>query len=89
MRHLQSLTPLRLMGDLCYSVYLGQGLALTMVMSLSTTPFAARLGLDGLRVLAVVLALGIDWLLYRCIEASCRTVLRRAPDPLRRLAARA
>ena len=81
--------PLRWMGDISYSVYLGQAFAFSAVLTLATTPLGPALGLDGLRALAVVFALAIGALIYRCVEVPCRALLRRAPDQLRRLAARA
>jgi peptidoglycan/LPS O-acetylase OafA/YrhL len=81
--------PLRSMGDISYSVYLGQSLAFSLVLSLSATRFGPLLGIDGLRVFTVASTLAIGTLLYRCVEMPCRTLLRRAPDQLRRLAARA
>src|SRR5713226_5783725 len=81
--------PLRWMGDISYSVYLGQAFAFSAVLTLATTPLGPALGLDGLRAIAVVFALAIGALIYRCVEVPCRALLRRAPDQLRRLAARA
>lgn len=81
--------PLRSMGDISYSVYLGQSLAFSLVLSLSATRFGPLLGINGLRVFTVASTLAIGALLYRCVEVPCRTLLRRAPDQLRRLAARA
>jgi peptidoglycan/LPS O-acetylase OafA/YrhL len=81
--------PLRRMGDISYSVYLGQSLAFSLVLSTSATSFGAGLGLNGLRVLAVVLALGIGALLYRCAEVPLRDLLRRAHGRRRQPAAQA
>ena len=81
--------PLRSLGDISYSVSLGQSLAFAMVPALSLTRLGTLLGLNGLRVFAVVATLAIGTLVYRCIELPCRTLLRRAPGELRRLAARA
>src|SRR6266849_1565078 len=74
--------PLRWMGDISYSVYLGQAFAFSAVLTLATTPLGPALGLDGLRALAVVFALAIGALIYRCVEVPCRALLHRAALPL-------
>jgi len=81
--------PLRWLGDISYSVYLGQTFAFSAAVTLSTTSLGPALGLGGLRVLTVALALATGVLIYRCVEVPCRALLRDAPDQLRRLAARA
>ena len=86
---LLNMRPLRWLGDISYSVYLGQALAFSAVATLSATWVGAWLGLTGLRLLAVAATFAIATLTYRTVEVPCRAVLRRAPDQLRRLAARA
>jgi peptidoglycan/LPS O-acetylase OafA/YrhL len=81
--------PLRWLGDISYSVYLGQAPAFSIAMILSTTWLGPSLGLTGLRVLVVVATLAIATLVHRTVEVPCRALLRRAPDQLRRLATRA
>lgn len=81
--------PLRWLGDISYSVYLGQVPAISVALILSTTWLGPRLGLAGLRVVALVATLAIATLVHRTIEVPCRDLLRRAPDQLRRLATRA
>jgi peptidoglycan/LPS O-acetylase OafA/YrhL len=81
--------PLRWLGDISYSVYLGQALAFSVVATLSATWAGPWLGLTGLRILAVAVTFAIATLTYRAVELPCRALLRRAPDQLRRLAARA
>jgi peptidoglycan/LPS O-acetylase OafA/YrhL len=81
--------PLRWLGDISYSVYLGQALAFSVVAILSATWAGPWLGLTGLRVLAVAATFAIATLTYRNVELPCRALLRRVPDQLRRLAARA
>jgi len=81
--------PLRWLGDISYSLYLSQGIAFAVVLALAATSLAPVLGLGGLRALAVLLTLAIGALIYRCVEAPCRALLRRAPNKLKRLTARA
>ena len=81
--------PLRWLGDISYSVYLGQALAFSLVSMLATTWVGPWLGLTGLRVLTVAAILAIATLAYRAVEVPCRALLRRAPGQLRRLGARA
>jgi peptidoglycan/LPS O-acetylase OafA/YrhL len=81
--------PLRWLGDISYSVYLGQAPALSIALILSTTWLGPRLGLTGLRLVSVAATLAIATLVHRTIEVPCRDLLRRAPDQLRRLATRA
>jgi len=86
---LLNIGPLRWLGDISYSVYLGQALAFSVVATLAATWVGPWLGITGLRVLAVAAILAIAMLTYRTVEVPCRTLLRRAPDQLRRLASRA
>jgi peptidoglycan/LPS O-acetylase OafA/YrhL len=81
--------PLRWMGDISYSVYLGQTIAFSVAPMMAATGLGPLLGLNGLRVFTVAATLAIGTLIYRCIEVPCRTLLRRAPDGVRCLAARA
>jgi peptidoglycan/LPS O-acetylase OafA/YrhL len=86
---LLNVRPLRWLGDISYSIYLGQALAFSVVATLSATWVGPWLGLTGLRILAVAATFAIATLTYRAVEVPCRSLLRRAPDQLRRLAARA
>lgn len=79
--------PLRWLGDISYSVYLGQAVAFSLVATLAATRVGPWLGLAGLRVLAVAAILAIATITYRTVEVPCRALLRRAPDQLRRFAA--
>jgi peptidoglycan/LPS O-acetylase OafA/YrhL len=81
--------PLRWMGDISYSVYLGQTIAFSVAPMMAATGLGPLLGLNGLRAFTVAATLAIGTLIYRCVEVPCRTLLRRAPDGVRRLAARA
>jgi len=85
---LLNIRPLRWLGDISYSVYLGQALAFSVVATLSATPAGAWLGLTGWRVLAVAAIFAVATLTYRAVEVPCRALLRRAPGQLRRLAVR-
>lgn len=86
---LLNIRPLRWLGDISYSVYLGQVLAFSLAPTLAPTRAGVWLGLTGLRLLTVAATLAIATLTYRTVEVPCRALLRRAPDQLRRLAARA
>jgi peptidoglycan/LPS O-acetylase OafA/YrhL len=86
---LLNIRPLHRLGDISYSVYLGQALAFSAVATLAATWVGPWLGLAGLRVLAVAAILAIATLTYRTVEVPCRALLRRAPGQLRRLAGRA
>jgi peptidoglycan/LPS O-acetylase OafA/YrhL len=81
--------PLRWLGDISYSLYLGQVFAVSMALGIAQTAAGAALGLDGIRAVTVALAIGIAALLYRCVEVPCRSLLRAAPARLREIAARA
>jgi peptidoglycan/LPS O-acetylase OafA/YrhL len=81
--------PLRLLGDLAYALYLTQVFAITAAAGVAGTAAGAALGLEGLRALTVVAALGISVLFHRCIEVPCRAFLRDAPGRLRDSLARA
>lgn len=81
--------PLRLMGDISYSVYLGQTFAFSDAVALARTPLGATLGLGGLRLLTVLLALATGFLIHRCVEVPCRNLIRGMSDQLNRLATHA
>lgn len=76
---LLNVRPLRWMGDISYSVYLGQVFALSAALALSHTPAGPILGLGGLQALAAVLALGLGVLIHRVVEVPCRAFLRSMP----------
>jgi peptidoglycan/LPS O-acetylase OafA/YrhL len=75
--------PLRWLGDISYSVYLGQVFAFSAAAVLAASPAVLVLGLNGLRAFTLAMALCVGALLYRCVEVPCRSFLRDAPGRVR------